>query len=222
MQDQPNVKLMRWADELSPLYDANGNHILDMDDCGVDVFGIVNYACHMIAWTNTADGVRYWVPRRSRTKMIYPGMLDNTVGGTLASYEKPIDCIVRDAEEEAFLPEGYTRERVKACGTLSHSMAQTDDGEPGCQHQVEYLYGVEAEPEVVLKPNDGEAGEFSLMSLDEVRHALSAAGFKLKCATTWMAFLIRHDHVTAENEARLVEICARLHRKHDLFVVYFL
>ena len=36
---------------------------------------------------------------------------------------------------------------------------------------------------------------------------------------TWMAYLVRHGVVNAENEEYLVEICARLHRKHDIFVV---
>ena len=43
----------------------------------------------MIAYVNTKEeGRKFWVPRRSRTKMSYPGMLDNTVGGSLKLGEK--------------------------------------------------------------------------------------------------------------------------------------
>jgi 8-oxo-dGTP pyrophosphatase MutT (NUDIX family) len=63
--------------------------------------------------------------------MTFPGMLD-TVGGSLRSGEKPIDCIVRECLEKASIPEPYTRAYIKSCGTLSYQMTQTDVGEPGC------------------------------------------------------------------------------------------
>jgi 8-oxo-dGTP pyrophosphatase MutT (NUDIX family) len=209
----------RWCDELFPVYAANGEHVLDLDGAGVDTLGIVNYACHMITFVTMKDGLKYWVPRRAKTKLSYPNMLDNTVGGSLRSGEKPIDCIVRESAEEASLPAEYTRANIKPCGILSYQISQTDDGQPGCQHQVQYLYEMEVSEDVIPVPNDGEAQAFNLMSLEEVVAALRQGAFKLNCGMTWMAFLIRHGHVNAENEPRLVEIEARLHRKHDLFVV---
>ncbi|KAL1651319.1 hypothetical protein SLS58_000658 [Diplodia intermedia] len=209
----------KWCGELFPVYAAGGEHVLDLDGCGVDAFGIVNFGCHLIAYVMTQDGLKYWVPRRAKTKMSYPGMLDNTVGGSLTSGEKPLDCIVREAAEEASLPEDYTRSNIISCGALSYQMSQTDDGQPGCQHQVQYLFEMELGQGTVPVPCDGEAEEFKLMSLEEVVGALRRGEFKLNCAMTWMDFLIRHGHVTDENEENLVEICSRLHRKHDLFIV---
>jgi hypothetical protein len=98
-------------------------------------------------------------------------------------------------------------------------MSVTDDGKSGCQHQVQYLYEMEMSEDILLMPYDGEAQNFNLMSLEEVMAALRQGEFKLNCGMTWMAFLIRHGHVNAENEADLGEIEARLHWKHDMFVV---
>ncbi|KAF2823029.1 thiamine pyrophosphokinase [Ophiobolus disseminans] len=209
---RPNLKVNsssvfgRWCDELFPLYDDDGQHILDMDGAGVDAFGIVNYTCHLIAYVKTSEGTKYWVPRRAKTKLSHPNMLDNTVGGSLASGEKPVDYI-------------YTRANITACGALSYSMTQTDDGRPGCQHQVQYLYEMEMLTGIVLTPNDGEAQDFQLNTLENVVCASRKSEFKLNCAMTWMAFLIRHGHVNAENESNFMEISARLHRRHDLFIV---
>ena len=211
--------LRKWADELFPVYSSTGEHVLDMDGCGVDLFGIVNFAVHLLAYVNTKEGIRFWVPRRSKTKMSYPGMLDNTVGGSLSSGERPIGCIVREAAEEGAIPEEYTRKNIISCGTLSYQMSLTDDGRPGCQHQVQYLYEMELTEDIVPKPFDGEVEEFTLKSLDEVRYALMHGEFKLNCGMTWMAYLVRHGIVNAENEPNLVEICSRLHRKHDIFIV---
>lgn len=209
----------RWSNESFPVYSADGEHVMDMDGCGVDLFGIVNYAIHMLAYVKTRDGLKFWVPRRSRTKMSYPGMLDNTVGGSLTSGERPIDCIVRECAEEASFPQDYIRENIKPCGTLSYQKSRTDDGRPGCQHQVQYLYEIELDEDIVPRPFDGEVEECTLKTLDEVRDALAHGEFKLDCAMTWMAYLIRHGVVNAENEENLVEISSRLHRKHDIFVV---
>ena len=152
-------------------------------------------------------------------KMSYPGMLDNTVGGSLSSGERPIDCIVRESAEEASFPEDYIRDNVKACETLSYQMSRTDDGRHGCQHQVQYLYEIELKEHIIPKPFDGEVEEFTLKTLEEVRKALAQGEFKLNCAMTWMAYLIRHGIVNAENEPNLLEIDSRLHRKHDLLIV---
>ena len=171
--------LRKWSNELFPIYAANGEHVMDIDGCGVDLFGIVNFAVHMLAYVKTKDGLRFWVPRRSKTKLSYPNMLDNTVGGSLSSGERPIDCIVRECAEEASLPQDYIRENIKACGTLSYQMSRTDDGEPGCQHQVQYIYEIELEEDIVPKPFDGEVQEFSLKSLEEVQDALARGEFKL-------------------------------------------
>ena len=130
-----------------------------------------------------------------------------------------MDCIVREAVEEVAIPESYTRENVRACGTLSYQMDRTDDGREGCQHQVQYLYEMELPEDFVPMPFDGEVEEFMLKSLEEVVYALRRGEFKLNCGMTWMGYLVKYRIVNAENEPNLVEICSRLHRKHDIFIV---
>ena len=163
-------------------------------------FGIINYSVHMLAYVHTKDGFRYWVARRSKTKTTYPGMLDSIVGSSLRSRERPIDCIVREIRRRRFLAENYIRANINACGIIFYQMSRTDDGRPGFQHQIQYLYEIELPEDVVPKPYDGEVEEFSLKTLDEVRDALARGEFKPNCAMTWLADLIRHGIVDAENE----------------------
>ena len=210
--------LRRWANEEFPLYSSAGEHVLNLDGCGVDMFGIVNYSVHLIAWVMTAEGIKIWVPRRATTKMSFPGMLDNTVGGSLAAGEKPIDGIVRECEEEICLDPTYTRANIRACGTNSFQLTVTDLLEPACQHQVQYLYEMELRQDIVPKIGDGEVGELNLLSLEELSRAMASGEVKLTCNMTYIAFLIRHGYINAENEPALVEICSRLHRRHDLFI----
>jgi len=135
-ESQEVPALRRWAHERFPVYSDTGEHVLDLDGCGVEVFGIVNYSVHLTGWVMTAEGIKIWVPRRAWTKPSFPGMLDNTVGGSLATGEAPIDGIVRECQEEICLDPAYTRSNIRACGTNSFQLNVTDRLEPACQHQV--------------------------------------------------------------------------------------
>jgi isopentenyldiphosphate isomerase len=201
-----------------PVYSVSGEHVLDMDLVGVDLFGVVTYGVHLTAYVMTPEGRKYWVPRRSRTKFSYPGRLDNAVAGNIRTGERALDRIVERAASEASIPKEFTRANIRACGTVSYQMSTTNFGQPGCQHHVQYVYEMELPQHLVPVPNRGETDAFNLMSLDEVRRALARGEFKPNTGMTWLAYFVRHGIVDSENEADLVEICARLHRKHDLFI----
>jgi 8-oxo-dGTP pyrophosphatase MutT (NUDIX family) len=64
----------------------------------------------MTAYVRAKEGVKFWVPRRARNKQTYGGMLDNTVAGGISTGEVPFECLVREASEEASLPEDLVRE----------------------------------------------------------------------------------------------------------------
>ncbi|EHL00140.1 putative Thiamine pyrophosphokinase [Glarea lozoyensis 74030] len=51
----------------------------------------------------------------------YGGMLDNTVAGGISSGEDPFESLVREADEEASLPEKLVRENTKAAGIVTYS-----------------------------------------------------------------------------------------------------
>ena len=55
--------LHHWKNETFPIHAANGEHVMDIDGCGVDLFGIINYSVHMLAYVHTKDGLRYRVAR---------------------------------------------------------------------------------------------------------------------------------------------------------------
>lgn len=113
---------------------------------GLSLFDVIVSGIRMIAYMKTEDGLKHWVPRRSRTKMSYPGKYDNIVGGSLASGEKAVDCMLRESAEEAFLPNNHNSANFKSCGALSYQMSRTDAGRPGCQHRVHFLYELEHSP----------------------------------------------------------------------------
>ena len=99
--------------------------------------------------------------------MSYPGILDNTVGG-LRSGENPIDCIVRECEEELSLDPAYVCANINACDTVSYNMTRNDLGALDCQLQVQYVYEMEFVENVMPEMGDGEVGEICLKTLGRV------------------------------------------------------
>ncbi|KAL8730197.1 MAG: hypothetical protein Q9181_004748 [Wetmoreana brouardii] len=205
--------LEKWRNEL---YTVHGpDKLVRMERSGSPLFGIITYGVHLTAYTNTNDGLKFWVPRRAK-RMTYGGMLDNTVAGGIATGEQPFECLVREAAEEASFSEDLVRATAKPCGTISYFSFRDEraGGEAGLlQPEVQFVYDMEVGADVVPKPCDDEVQDFRLWTVAEVQDALSKGMFKPNCALLLLDFFVRHGVLTPQNEKCYVEIVSRLHRK---------
>ncbi|KKK13329.1 hypothetical protein ARAM_001996 [Aspergillus rambellii] len=187
-----------------------------MERCASPLFGIVSYGIHVTCYVEDSTGLRLWVPRRSKTKQTYPGMLDNTVAGGMSTGENPFECFVREAMEEASLPEDIVRANATSVGCVSYTYVRDSraGGETGLvQPEVEYVYDVKLAADVIPKPNDSEVEEFCLFTVDETKKALANGEFKPNCAVVLIDFFIRHGIITPENEKDFLEIITKIHRR---------
>lgn len=211
--------LDNWRNELYPVFGENGDVLFDVERAASPLLGIATYGCHMTAftrtWVGTQEALRLWVPRRARAKQTYGGMLDNSVAGGLSSGEPPIECLVREADEEASLDAAMVRRDARAVGTVSyfHIRDARAGGETGLlQPECQFVYDLEVGDDVVLRPNDGEVEGFELLGTDEVKERLARGEFKPNCALVLLDFFMRHGILTPENERHYAEIVSRMHR----------
>ncbi|KAI9368466.1 thiamine pyrophosphokinase-related protein [Aspergillus egyptiacus] len=205
-----------WRNEMYPVFGPNGEFLLEMERSASPLFGIVSYGVHATAYVEDENGLKLWIPRRSRTKQTYPGMLDNSVAGGMSTGEKPYECLVREAMEEASLPEDVVRANATAAGCVSYTYVRDAraGGETGLvQPEVEYIYDLRLPADVIPKPNDSEVEEFCLLTLEDTKKALANAEFKPNCAVVLIDFFIRHGILTPENEKDFLEIITKLHRR---------
>jgi isopentenyldiphosphate isomerase len=209
----------KWGEALLPVVTHSGQHVLDMDICGMEIFGIVCAGVHLIAYTMTDDGPKYWIPRRGEAKLPFPSKLDNTVSSNLLTGEQPMAKLIAKAEIEASLPAPFMLENTKACGTVTYAMEANNGKGPVCQHHVQYVYEVELPESIVPKPTNDEVQTFELMTAAEVGDCLMDGKFADWRAMTWVDHFVRHGIINAENEDSLIEVCARLHRRLQLFRV---
>ena len=200
--------------ELYPIIGAN--YPVAIERFARSLFGIVARGAHLTVFTRTKAGLKIWVPRRSPTLFTYPNCLDTTVAGGVTVGEGPFECVIREAAEEASLPEEFVRKNAYSCGVLSY--VGTNDARGGGEKglvspDVIYVHDLEVSEDVVLKPGDEEVSEFYLWGVEEVKEALARAEFKTNSALVMIDFLMRHGCITPENEKDYVEISARMHRR---------
>jgi 8-oxo-dGTP pyrophosphatase MutT (NUDIX family) len=198
---------------------VGANFPVSLERYASTLFGIVSRGAHLTVYTRTASGMKIWVPRRSPNLFTYPNCLDTTVAGGVAFGEGPFECIVREAEEEASLPEDLIRKQVVHCGCISYVGLNDPKGggETGLiAPDIMYVYDLELPEDMICKQNDEEVKEFYLMTVDEVKEGLARAEFKANSALVMIDFFIRHGVITAENEKNYAEIIARLYRRLPL------
>ena len=198
--------LRGWRDERWPVYSDDGEVVYSVERSGTGMLGVMRYGVHMTGYVRdetAPHGMRIWVPRRATDKSTYPGMLDNTVAGGLMTGEDPFECIVREADEEASLPENLMREKAKFTGMVTYIYI-TDERAGGERGQIypetQWVYEIELPADAKPTPKDGEVAEFYLWTVDEVRAELVKGNFKPNCALIVVDFFIRHGIITAANE----------------------
>lgn len=187
------------------------------------LFGIACLGAHLTMYTRSnskgegegkgGEGLRIWVPRRSRNMSSFPGKLDSSIAGGIAAHESALECLVHEAAEEASLPESLIREKARACGTITYvGMTETGIEDGSAVPGVLYVHDMEVDETVVPKPMDDEVEEFYLWDVSQVRDALLRGEFKTNCALVMIDFFIRHGIITQDNEPDYLEIITRLHR----------
>ncbi|KFA77072.1 hypothetical protein S40288_07962 [Stachybotrys chartarum IBT 40288] len=211
--------LKGWRGELLPVYSRKGELLFSMERIALGLLGCVRYGVHMIAYVDDPSapfGVRMWVPKRAADKSTFPGMLDNTVAGGLTTGEDPLECVIREADEEASLPDALVRRSAVRINTITYiyitdeeQIGEADFIYPECQ----WVFHIALPADVVPQPKDGEVESFSLCDVDEVKRDLAAGKYKPNCALCVLDFFVRRGILTEENEPRLAEIQRRLHRE---------
>ncbi|GAA5889759.1 hypothetical protein JCM5296_002333 [Sporobolomyces johnsonii] len=196
----------------NPLPGTNVAFSMERSACAL--FGVATFGVHCTAYVEEeSQPLKFWIPRRSATKQTWPSYLDNTVAGGITAGDLPGESILRECAEEASLAPSVVGPRIKQVGVITYNY-RTAEG--WLQPEVQYCYDLRLPAEVVPTPSDGEAESFELMELDEVVRRMCDGEFKPNCALVLIDFFIRHGLLTAESDARFLEVATRLHRPLSL------
>ncbi|BCS10990.1 thiamin pyrophosphokinase-related protein [Aspergillus luchuensis] len=216
--------LRGWRNETFPLYGPDGTAILEIERAASALFGIVTYGVQMLCYTDdkVSNTPHLWIAKRSSLKQTYPGMLDTTAAGGLSTGLPPREAIMREASEEAEIPEELLRKEIRFVDRISYFHVKKESvGGIGMvellQPEVEYLYELRLGKEVVPSPADSEVEDFRLWGVKEVKKALGEGRFKPNSAVVVVDFLLRRGLLDGNDEDERIRV--RLHRELPLPVV---
>lgn len=168
----------------------------------VQSFGTRAYGVHVNGFVRRPDGrIDMWIGRRAPTQILCPNMLDNMVAGGQPIGLSPFDNVVKEAHEEADVPEAIAR-TAKPVATVRYTMEVPE----GLRQDTMFCYDLELPADFTPKNTDGEVAEFMLLPAEEVKAIVrDTLDFKFNCNLVIMDFLIRHKLLT-DDEADIAAI----------------
>ena len=187
--------LSAWRDEryrVALAFDAPA--LFELERSAARFFGIRTFAAHANGVVREDDRARMWIARRSPTKPIDPGMLDNLVGGGIPAGASVRESIAREGWEEAGIDSALAA-RIVPAGLLHVRREQPD----GLQLETIFVHDLELPAEFRPCGRDGEVVEHRLCDLDDVL-ALAAQPdtMTVDAALVAVDYLIRCGHLVPD------------------------
>lgn len=182
--------------------------LCQLDRFAMPYFGCRSWGVHMNGYVRKRDGIHMWIAKRSQDKPTYPGMLDNMVAGGQPAGLGFLENMIKECGEEADIPPSLAR-TLQAVGTVSY-LYETKEG---LKPDVMVNYDLELPEDFEPRCADGEVERFDLLPLGEVAEIVrNGFDFKFNSALVVIDFLIRHGHLTADNEPDYGDLVTGLHR----------
>ena len=203
--------LTAWRDERYEARAADAHPVaFEIERAAARYFGLRTRAVHVNGLVDGESGASMWIARRSATKAIDPGMLDNLVGGGIGAGASVGETLVREAWEEAGIDETTARQ-ARAAGLLHLRRLQPD----GLQHETIHVHDLWLPPGFHPSNQDGEAVEHRLVPLDALSallaHAEGADVMTADASLVALDALLRLGAIDADGPLHpwLADLCGR-------------
>jgi len=166
---------------------VDGPGLAVLDRGALPLFGVIGVGVHLNGFVRRPDGVHLWVAQRAANKKLDPGKLDNLVAGGVPAGLSPFETLLKEAAEEAALPEQLAREAVPV-GRFGYAMERPE----GLRRDVIFAYDLELPENFVPSPADGEVEGFFLWPIERVLEAVrDTDAFKFNVNLVVIDFLLR-------------------------------
>jgi 8-oxo-dGTP pyrophosphatase MutT (NUDIX family) len=155
-------------------------------------FGLTARGASLNAYVGSGASLRMWLARRSPTKPIDPGLLDNLVGGGVASGYAPWETLLKESYEEANLPVDVAA-NARFTGTVS-SLREVCEG---VHSEIIYVYDLALPTRFIPTNRDGEVSELRLATVPELLAMLEQREFSVEAGLIVIDFLLRHALISS-------------------------
>ena len=189
-----------WRDELlsvSTAYDAPPAFLVERT-C-LPLFGAKGYGVHVNGWCvdPSTNEPCLWVATRALSKPTWPGMLDHLVAGAQPAGLSPSENVVKEAGEEAGVPEELAKTAVPV--SICSYVGTDEFGQ--LKRDVLFNYDLQLPWDFEPKAVDGEVESFERWPLSKVADAVAfgkPAFYKPNCNLVVIDFLVRRGFLTPD------------------------
>jgi 8-oxo-dGTP pyrophosphatase MutT (NUDIX family) len=189
--------LSAWRDErYAVAAQAGAPPLFELERAAARYFGIHTFAAHATGLVGDPDRWQMWLARRSPTKPIDPGLLDNLVGGGIAADYDATRTLIKEALEEAGIPATLAA-RARSAGSVDICRDQPG----GLQRETIHVYDLWLPADFKPANQDGEAVEHRLCAPDPLLALLAGEDLTADASLVIVDFLLRHGHISARDPA---------------------
>jgi 8-oxo-dGTP pyrophosphatase MutT (NUDIX family) len=184
-----------WRDEtVSVSHHYAAPEMLRIERAATRAFGMMAYGAHLTGFTRRQGELHLWIARRSSAKSVDPGLLDNLVGGRIASGFTVEETIRKEAWEEAGLAPAMLA-GVPCVGAL-----RVEYGVPeGLHREILFVHDLWLPPDFTPRNTDGEVAALYCLGVPETIEALLAGEFTPDAGTVTVDALLRQGIVAPED-----------------------
>lgn len=181
--------------------------LMTLDRAWVSALGVRAYGVHLNGMVHRPDGVHLWVAKRSRTKSVAPGRLDNIVAGGQPAGLSLRANLLKEAAEEADLPADLMA-GARPVGSVTYCL----ETRLGLKPDVLFCYDLALPAAVAPRNTDGEIEAFALWPARDVLAAVRATDrFKFNVPLTVIDWALRHGLIDPDTEPDALALAAGLH-----------
>ncbi len=184
-----------WRDELvSVSHHYAAPELLRIERSASRHFGMMCYGAHLNAFTRVNGLSQAWVARRSSTKAIDAGRLDNLVGGRIAAGLTVDETLRKEAWEEASIPPALLDNAPCVSAVrVEYSVPE------GLHREILFVHDLWLPQDFKPANQDGEVSEIRLVPLEEVVQQILAGEFTLDAGTVMIDGLLRQGILSPED-----------------------
>jgi len=170
-----------------------------LDRGALPAFGVIGVGAHLNGLVERADGLHLWVGTRAADKKLDPGKLDHLVAGGVPAGLTPMQTLVKEAAEEAALPETLAAQ-ARPAGRFAYNMERAE----GLRRDVIFAFDLVLPDDFQPVPTDGEVAYFELWPIDRVfEEVASTQNFKFNVNLVLIDLFIRRGLVAGDDAKTL-------------------
>jgi len=167
-----------------------GEALFHIERAAMRFFGLISSAAHLNGFFLQNENPIIWIARRSATKSIDPGMLDNLVAGGVASGQDAWQALLRECGEEAGIPV-VLAEKARPAGVLRVCRAVPE----GLHSEILHIHDLALPADFAPRNTDGEVSEFLSLDAQALCERIARGEMTIEAGLVAADFAIRHGLV---------------------------